>query len=103
VVIYRPIQYGRIRGAALLAAYGNDLAELLRRWSAALQNEKMGFVHVLTSPQAALRTALPEMGRMIHLPYSRTPYYLTAKALNQQHAQALFDFNRWDCMGGDIL
>ncbi|MEO8611579.1 MAG: GNAT family N-acetyltransferase [Chloroflexota bacterium] len=103
VVIYRPIQYGRIRGAALLAAYGDDLPELLRRWSAALQNEGMGFVHVLTSPQAALRTALPEMGRMIHLPYSRTPYYLTAKSLDASRAQALFDFNRWDCMGGDIL
>jgi hypothetical protein len=103
IVIYRPIHYGRIRGAGLLAAYSDDLPELLRRWSAALQLERIGFVHVLTSPQAALRTALPEMGRMIHLPYSRTPYYLTAKSLDTSRAQPLFDFNRWNCVGGDIL
>ena len=63
----------------------------------------MGFVHVLTSPQAALRAALPEMGRMIHLPYSRTLYFLTAKSLDRSRTQGLFDFNRWDCVGGDIL
>jgi hypothetical protein len=103
VVIYRPIEYGRIRGAGLLAAYGDDLPELLRRWTAALQPEQVGFVHVLTSPNGSLRKALPEMGRVIHLPYSRTPYYLTAKALDTKRAAPLFDFNRWDCAGGDIL
>lgn len=103
VVVYRPIEYGRIRGAGLLAAYGDDLPELLRRWAAALQDERINFVHVLTSPQAALRTALPEMGRMIHLPYSRTPYYLTAKSLDAKRATPLFDFKQWDCVGGDIL
>jgi hypothetical protein len=35
--------------------------------------------------------------------YSRTPYYLTAKSLSDNTPNTLFDFNRWDCVGGDIL
>jgi hypothetical protein len=103
LVVYRPVQYGPVRGAALLAVYGEDEPELLRRWTAALHREGRHFVHVLTTPGASVRAILPTLGRVIQLPYSRTPYYLTAKPLEAIFTKPLFDFSQWDCIGGDIL
>jgi hypothetical protein len=37
------------------------------------------------------------------VPYSRSPYYLTAKPLTADLPAGFMDFRHWDCVGGDIL
>jgi hypothetical protein len=103
LVIYRPIQYGRIKGAGLLAVYGDDTAELLQRWAAALQRQGIRFVQALNSPGSTLRQPLRQIGYAVNLPYTRTPYFLTAKQLDENRSQPLLEFNNWDTAGGDIL
>jgi GNAT superfamily N-acetyltransferase len=103
LAVCRPIRYGSINGSALLSAYGDDLPELLRRWAASLRAEGRRFIHVLTSPGSSLRRSLPQIGYTFDLPYTRTPYFLTAKPLDETLSRPLFDFTRWDCSGGDIL
>jgi GNAT superfamily N-acetyltransferase len=101
VVVYRRHRWG----AALLAAYGHDLTELLSRWSSALQAEGVRVVQALTTPNARLRQALAKISVSAALPYSRSPYYLTVKPLaaGEAYRGALLDFASWDCIGGDIL
>jgi GNAT superfamily N-acetyltransferase len=94
LVIYRPVTMGGLPAAALLAAYSDDLSELLARWGA-------GLVHVVASPGSALAAAL--RGRCLRLPYTRSPYYLTLKPLRDDLPAAFFAFEQWDCTGGDIL
>ena len=36
-------------------------------------------------------------------PWSRSPYHLIARALRDDTPSALFELDRWDCAGGDIL
>lgn len=104
IVVYRAVKIGWQRGAALLAVYGADEAELLRRWAGAIHQAGMHFVHVLLSPNAALRNTLNTLGRSLTLPYTRSPYFLTAKSLGEGITPPdIFDFARWDCIGGDIL
>lgn len=101
VVVYRRHRWG----AALLAAYGRELPDLLSRWSSALQAEGVRVVRTLTTPNARLRRALAHVSMSAALPYSRSPYYLTVKPLEEGTAykDALLDFAAWDCTGGDIL
>lgn len=103
VTVHRPIQINRIVGASLLAAYSSDLPELLRRWTAGIRQERVKFVHVLTSPRSPLWPALQSCGAGVSLPFTRSPYYLTVKPLCQEDLPGLLDFSRWDCCGGDIL
>jgi GNAT superfamily N-acetyltransferase len=87
----------------LMAAYAEEgcLPELLLRWMNSLGGVR--FVHVISSPQSAIRAALKKVATCVSLPYSRTPYYLTAKRLQADSPAALFDLSQWDCVGGDIL
>ncbi|MCB8944792.1 MAG: GNAT family N-acetyltransferase [Ardenticatenaceae bacterium] len=103
VVVYRPFHWHGWRGVSLLAAHGPDLAALLRHFSAALWPQGIRMVHLLTSPQSSLLKGLRQTAVCLRLPYSRSPYYLTAKPLCTQTAASLFNFNQWDCIGGDIL
>ncbi|MCA9976374.1 MAG: GNAT family N-acetyltransferase [Anaerolineales bacterium] len=100
VVVYRTL---RRRGAALLAAYGAEMGELLRRWATAVYQNGIRYIHCLTTPQAALRPHLHALGPAMTLPWTRTPYFLTVKCLDEGIRPLLTDFGRWDCMGGDIL
>ena len=103
IVIYRIIRSGPILGAALLAAYGEDLATLLRSWAGMICQEGVRFVHVLTSPNSPLRNLFRKIGTQVSLPYSRSPYYLIVRQLRNDTPSILFDLARWDCIGGDIL
>jgi hypothetical protein len=102
VVVYRLVKWKGLRVASLLAAYGQDVAELLQRWAVALRRAGIYFVQVLTTPAAMLRAALPHIGWSVRLPYTRTPYFLTVKPLTAA-ASACLNFTHWDCSGGDIL
>lgn len=101
VVVYRPAQFGWMRGATLLAAYGCDLPELLRRWEDTMYRQGIAVAHVLTTPSSHLRAALPPLN--LRQPYTRSPCYLTAKPLDAVVPESWLDFNIWDCVGGDIL
>lgn len=103
IVIDRPIRWGRVQGSTLLAAYGNDLPGLLVSWGKAVYTTGGRFVHWLATPAAAVTTALQGLGGSVSLPYSRTPYYLTAKPLAETLPTGFLDFQQWDCTGGDIL
>jgi hypothetical protein len=102
IVIYRSAAWLGVRAASLLAAYGDDMPALLKRWTTALRLNGIRFAHALTTPVSGLRAALRATGQSIPVPYSRTPYFLTVKPLTEG-AAPLLDFNRWDCSGGDIL
>ncbi len=100
VVVYKRINRW---GVSLLAAYGKDLNSLLARWVRGLWQNGTRFVHLLTTPHSAVREGLRETAVCVSLPYSRHPYYLTVKPLQQNGMDKLLDFNQWDCIGGDIL
>ncbi len=102
VVVYRHVNIGGLKGAALLAVYGAEPIELLTRWSRSLQDEGIRFVHLLTTQQSELRPALNRLGYCLTMPYSRSPYYLTVKPFAHTPPEFL-DFRAWDCLGGDIL
>lgn len=102
IVIYRLVNWGSVRVAALLAAYGTDVPALLQRWAAALRGAGIHLVHALTTPASVLRAALRDVGWSMPWPYTRTPYFLTVKPLRKTPS-LLLDFERWDCCGGDIL
>ena len=103
LVVYRPILLRGIRGVALLAAYGEDVPALLARWASAIRGTGVPFVHVVTSPASPLHDALRSIGSRLSLPFSRSPYHLIARALRDDTPPVLFELDRWDCIGGDIL
>jgi hypothetical protein len=103
VTVHRPVWVGRFAGVSLLAAYSSDLPELLRRWTAGIRQERARFVHLLTSPRSPLLGAMKTCGISFNIPFTRSPHYLTVKPLLQGALPELFDFSRWDCVGGDIL
>ena len=102
VVVYRAVKSVGLKGASLLAVYGAEPTELLIRWAAAVQQEGIQFVHLLTTPAARLHSALNRLGCVVKMPYSRSPYYLTVKPFAHTPREFL-DFAAWDCLGGDIL
>ncbi len=109
VVVYKPFSLtGALQGfnqrcVSLLMAYGDNLSIVLAGWLRALWQEGIRFVHLLTTPHSDIREALRETAVCLPLPISRHPYYLTVKPLRQNSPGGLLDFNRWDCVGGDIL
>ncbi len=102
IVVYRLVRKNGVSGAALFAVYGDDLPQLLSGWARALCASGIRFIHVVTSQHSTLRPILPSIGPAVTLPYTRSPHYLTAKALKDTPAM-LFDYPQWDCIGGDIL
>lgn len=103
IVIYRPVRLGSFAGASLLGAYSADMPELLSRWAQAMRNRGVYLIHALTTPQSQLRGALSHIGKIIDLPYSRSPYFLTVKPLNNDLPDSFFQFSTWDFVGGDVL
>ena len=103
LVVYRPTRLRGIPAAALLAAYGDDLATLLGSWAAALRQTGVRVIHVVTSPASPLRHAVGQLGMRFTVPFSREPYHLIARGLQGDTPRVLFDLDRWDCAGGDIL
>jgi len=57
----------------------------------------------VTSPASPLRDALRAAGSRLTVPFSRSPYHLIARALRDDTPPVLFELDRWDCVGGDIL
>ena len=103
LVIYRHVRLRGVPGVALLAAYGHDLPTLLARWAGAVRRTGGPIVHVVTSPGSPLRHALDDIGVRTTIRWSRSPYHLIARALREDTPSVLFELDRWDCVGGDIL
>lgn len=103
IVVYRLVRNGRFQGASLLAAYGHNLPELLRRWTIMIRQSGVSFVHWVATPNAALSSILKPLGIGFANPFPRSPYYLTVKSLTPTRTSHFDDFSRWDCNGGDIL
>ena len=103
LVVYRAVRLRGLRGAALLAAYGDDLPGLLTRWAGAIRKTGVRLVHVVTSPASPFRDALRAAGTRVTVPYSRNPYHLIARGLRPEAPAVVFELDRWDCVGGDIL
>lgn len=103
IVIYRRVRLRGIPGAALLAAYGEDVPGLLGRWGGAMRRAGVPVVHVVTSPGSPLRRYLGALGIPVTVPVTRNPYHLIARGLQDDAPAVLFDLQRWDCVGGDIL
>jgi GNAT superfamily N-acetyltransferase len=103
LVVFRSVRLRGLRGVALLAAYGDDLPVLLARWAGAVRRTGIHLVHVATSPASPFRDALRATGSHLTVPYSRNPYHLIARALRPEAPAVVFELDRWDCVGGDIL
>jgi len=103
LVVYRRVTLRGVPAASLLAAHGEDLPDLLGRWTAALRATGLHLVHLVTSPASPLRDAAAGVGPRVAVPFSRNPYHLITRALQPDTPRILFDLGRWDCAGGDIL
>ncbi len=103
LVVYRRVRLRGVPAAALLAVYGDDVPTLLARWAGAVRRLGIPIVHVATSPGSSLARRLGVMGLAMTAPISRSPYHLIARALRDDTPRVLFDLDRWDCVGGDIL
>jgi hypothetical protein len=103
LVVYRRVTLRGLPAASLLAAHGDDLPDLLARWAAALRTSGLHLVHLVNSPASPLRAASAAIGPRIVAPFSRNPYHLITRALQVDTPPILFDLDRWDCAGGDIL
>lgn len=103
MVVYRETRLRGVPAASLLAACGSDLEGLLGAFAAALRRGGRHVVHVVVSPGSPLRRAVAAMGPPIRVPVSRSPYHLITRALQPDTPPILFDLDRWDCTGGDIL
>lgn len=102
-VAFRWERWGPVRGASLLAAEGDDVPALVKRWSAAVRGEGVKAVRVLATPASPIWRALRRVALTVPLPVNRRPYYLTVKPLGDDTPSELFDDAQWDCMGGDVL
>lgn len=104
VVVDRPTRLRGIAAASLFdvqVTQGVPLAALLRRYLRAVPDAHL--IHAVTSPNAALRHALRANAFCWTLPRPRTPYFITAKPLNDTAPSALTDLSAWDAVGGDVL
>lgn len=103
MVVYRPVSLMGLPAIALLDAYGCDVGELLKRWSGTMEGCGQHIFHVLLSPNSHIKALLKQHWMIAPLPYTRTPYFLTAKPLQDNLPDSIFDFKQWDLIGGDIL
>ncbi len=104
IVVYRPILLGgQLPGVALLAAYSQDLEELLRRWLGVVKLHGYHLVHLVSTPNSAVFKMLRKTAVYLPQPTSRTQYYLTLKPLQSHLPQTILSFKNWSCLGGDVL
>ena len=103
LVVYRPFRWLGLCGASLLTVVGEDVSNVIGRWASALWQSGIRWVHLIHSPRSVVWRALQQTAVALSLPYTRTPYYLTAKPLCDNTPDCLFDFAQWQCIGGDVL
>ena len=103
IVVYRPTRLFGLPAVGLLAIYGNDHLSLLQRWMAAVKADGYRWAYLVSTPQTSLLHTLRQTAVCLPQPISRTPYYLTLKPLTNSLPPAIFDFENWACLGGDIL
>jgi hypothetical protein len=103
LVVYRPTRLRGVPGVSLLASYGDDLAGLLGGFASAIRARGRHLVHLVVSPASPLRAAAASIGPAFTVPHTRNPYHLIARALALDAPPSLFELERWDCAGGDIL
>ena len=103
IVIDRPMRRAGVPGTALLAAYGADMPGLLAGWGQAVRATGARFVHWLATPASTINTGIKPLGLSLIVPYSRSPYYLTAKPLSHHLPPGFLALEQWDCLGGDVL
>ena len=103
IVVYKKVSLWGVPSVALLDIFSDNTEELLMRWSTTLRQHNIYLLHVLLSPQSAIKKTLQEHWYTLSLPYARTPYYLTIKPLSDQMSPSLLDFSNWDLIGGDVL
>jgi hypothetical protein len=103
MVVYRETRLRGVPAASLLAACGRDREGLLGAFAATLRRGGRHVVHVVVTPGSPLRENLAAMGPALRVPVSRNPYHLITRGLQPETPGILFDLDRWDCTGGDIL
>jgi GNAT superfamily N-acetyltransferase len=103
LIVYREARLRGVPGASVLAVYGSDQAELVAAFAAAMRARGRHVVHVIVAPASPLRRAIAAIGPPVRLPFSRNPYHLITRALQPDTPGVLFELDRWDCAGGDIL
>ena len=103
LIVYRPTSLRGIPGVSLLAAYGDDLRGLLGGFAASLRPRRRMLVHLVASPGSPLHAAAASIGPAFRVRLTRHPYHLIARALATDVPPCLFELDRWDCAGGDIL
>jgi hypothetical protein len=103
LVVFRYVKVGGMPAVALLAAYADDLESLLASWVTAVSRQGIRLIHLLATPNSRVLAALRKTAVCLPSPVNRNPYYLTAKPLTPDTPETIFDFNQWDCIGGDIL
>jgi hypothetical protein len=102
-VAYRVVRSRGVRVASLLGAHSDDVPQIVARWAGAVWDQGVRAIHALSTPGSPALAALRANVRTVRLPVSRSPYYLTVKPLGADTPRVLFEFDRWDCLGGDIL
>ena len=103
IVVYRPIKLWGLPAVALLAAYGPDLPGLLRRWAGGVVANGYRLVHLVGTPTSTVIKTLRQTAVCLPQPFSRNPYYLTLKPISPTLPEAIFRFENWSCLGGDVL
>lgn len=103
IVVYKKVRLWGVPSVALLDVYSHNIEELLKRWSATLRQNKIFICHTLVTPQSMIKEILQDHWRVLHAPYTRTPYYLTVKPLSDQMKPSLLKFCEWNLIGGDVL
>ena len=103
MVIDQHFRVGDMAGSALCAVYAEDIPELLHRWVNTIRLSGARFIHLLSTPSSPVLSALQGLGMCWPIPYTRSPYYLTVKPLRPELGPLLLNFERWDCIRGDIL
>jgi hypothetical protein len=103
LVVFRETRLRGIPAISMLAVHGSDASGLLGSFAASLIARRRYLIHVVLSPSSPLRQAIGSIGPVFQLPFSRNPYHLITRALGPDTPGILFDLQRWDCAGGDIL
>jgi GNAT superfamily N-acetyltransferase len=100
MVVYRPVRLMGISAVSILDVWGEDLPELLRRFSATASQQGYRLVQALVSPVNPLQEAFHWNWLS---PFARNPYYLTLKPMAEGLSKDFDDFQKWQLIGGDVL
>ncbi len=103
IIVYKHVKLGGLPSVALMDVYGDNMEELLMRWSTTLRQHNIFLLHTLVTPQSDIKALLQQHWNTYHAPFSRNPYYLTLKPISEQFQSSLLDFDQWNLIGGDVL